>query len=133
MTLAQELGKLPNPLSIESHTDSKPYVRSANFGNRELSSERANAARRLMQASGIRANQVTQVRGFADQRLRKPDDPLDPSNRRVSLIVQYTTKNSEDEDTKPSPTGQEKAGDTTQGLAINSKKSDSGQKGKSKE
>jgi chemotaxis protein MotB len=53
-----------------------------------------------MQASGIRANQVTQVRGFADQRLRKPDEPLDPSNRRVSLIVQYTPQNNEDADAK---------------------------------
>ena len=109
--LAQELGQLPNTLSIEGHTDSKPYARSATFGNWELSSERANAARRLMQASGIKANQVTQVRGFADQRLRKSDDPLDPSNRRVSLIVQYTAKNNDDDDAKPSPTGEEKTGE----------------------
>ena len=109
--LAQELGQLPNTLSIEGHTDSKPYARSANFGNWELSSDRANAARRLMQASGIRANQVTQVRGFADQRLRKPDDPLDPSNRRVSLIVQYTAKNNDHDDAKPSTTGEGKAGE----------------------
>jgi chemotaxis protein MotB len=107
--LAQELGQLPNTLSIEGHTDSKPYARSANFGNWELSSDRANAARRLMQASGIKANQVTQVRGFADQRLRKPDDPLDPSNRRVSLIVQYTAKNSDDEDAKPTPENEKKS------------------------
>jgi chemotaxis protein MotB len=108
--LAQELGQLPNTLSIEGHTDSKPYARSESFGNWELSSDRANAARRLMQASGIKANQVTQVRGFADQRLRKPDDPLDPSNRRVSLIVQYTPKNGDD-DAKPLTAGEEKAGE----------------------
>src|SRR6266853_647633 len=107
--LAQELGQLPNTLSIEGHTDSKPYTRSANFGNWELSSDRANAARRLMQASGIKANQVTQVRGFADQRLRKPDNPLDPSNRRVSLIVQYTSQNSDDKDAKPTPGNEEKS------------------------
>ncbi len=108
--LAQELGQLPNTLSIEGHTDSKPYVRSANFGNWELSSDRANAARRLMQASGIKANQVTQVRGFADQRLRNSKEPLDPSNRRVSLIVQYTPKNGDD-DAKASTAGEEKAGE----------------------
>ena len=45
-----------------------------------------------MQVNGIREDQVTQVRGFADQRLRKPDAPLDPSNRRISLIVQYLEK-----------------------------------------
>jgi chemotaxis protein MotB len=90
--LAQELGKLPNKLAIEGHTDSKPYAESRNYGNWELSSDRANAARRLMQANGIREDQVTQVRGFADQRLRKPTDPMDPANRRISLIVQYLDK-----------------------------------------
>ena len=45
-----------------------------------------------MQTEGIRQDQITQVRGFADQRLRKPDNPLDSSNRRISLIVQYNQK-----------------------------------------
>ena len=92
-TLAQELGKLPNKISIEGHTDSRPYAPSASYGNWELSTDRANAARRVVQANGIRADQITQVRGFADQRLRKPDDPLDPANRRISMIVQYIAKN----------------------------------------
>ena len=100
VTLAQELGQLPNTLSIEGHTDSQPYAPSATYGNWELSSDRANAARRMMQANGIRADQVTQVRGFADQRLRKPDAPLDPANRRISVIVQYILKNTDDEDAK---------------------------------
>ena len=93
--LAQELGKLPNKLALEGHTDSKPYAEGSNYGNWELSSDRANAARRLMQHEGIRADQITQVRGFADQRLRNPGDPLDPSNRRISLIVQYLEKKPE--------------------------------------
>ncbi len=90
--LAQELGKLPNHIAMEGHTDSKPYPAGAAYGNWELSADRANAARRLMQMNGIREDQVTQVRGFADQRLRKADAPLDPSNRRISLIVQYLEK-----------------------------------------
>jgi len=110
ITLAQEMGKLPNHLSIEGHTDSTPYAPTATYGNWELSTDRANAARRVMQANGIRADQVTQVRGFADQRLRKPDAPLDPSNRRISLIVQYTVKNNDDEDAKPT------AGDQKDGV-----------------
>src|SRR5579859_3556832 len=65
VTLAQELGNLPNKLSIEGHTDSTPYAPTATYGNWELSSDRANAARRVMQGSGVRADQVTQVRGFA--------------------------------------------------------------------
>src|ERR1700685_1486715 len=98
--LAQQLGKLPNHLSIEGHTESKPYAKGANYGNWELSSDRANAARRLMQANGVSAAQVKEVRGFADQRLRKPADPLDPSNRRISVIVQYMPKGPEDEEAK---------------------------------
>jgi chemotaxis protein MotB len=94
-TLAQELGKLPNKLSIEGHTDSTPYSPAANYGNWELSADRANAARRVMQASGVRDDQVTQIRGFADQHLRKRDFPLDPSNRRISVIVQYILKDDE--------------------------------------
>ena len=109
ITLAQELGKLPNKLSIEGHTDSQPYAPSASYGNWELSSDRANAARRVMQANGIRPDQITQVRGFADQRLRKPDAPLDPANRRISVIVQYILKNDEEEDAKPSAGNTEKA------------------------
>ena len=90
--LAQELGKLPNHLAMEGHTDSKQYPAGAPYGNWELSADRANAARRMMQGNGIREDQVTQVRGFADQKLRKPDAPQDPSNRRISLIVQYLQK-----------------------------------------
>jgi chemotaxis protein MotB len=91
--LAQELGKLPNKVSIEGHTDSKPYSGTSDYGNWELSTDRANAARRLMQQSGLRHDQVSQVRGYSDQKLRKPSDPLDPSNRRITLIVQYIVKN----------------------------------------
>ena len=98
--LATELGKLPNTLAMEGHTDSKQYTAGRNYGNWELSSDRANAARRLMQGAGIRSDQVTQVRGFADQRLRKKDDPLDASNRRISLIVQYLDKNTSTADEK---------------------------------
>ena len=87
--LAQQLSGVPNKISIEGHTDSQPYANDSGYGNWELSTDRANAARRLMQDTGIRHNQVSQVRGYADQRLRLPNNPLDPSNRRISLIVQY--------------------------------------------
>ena len=106
ITLAQEIGKLPNKVSIEGHTDSHAYAATANYTNWELSSDRANAARRVMQANGIRADQVTQVRGFADQRLRKTDAPLDPANRRISLIVQYIPKPDDEVQAKP-PAGAE--------------------------
>jgi chemotaxis protein MotB len=89
--LAAELEKVPNHLSIEGHTDAKPFTGKGNYGNWELSADRANAARRLMQQAGLRPDQVSQVRGFADQRLRNLKDSLDPANRRVSIIVQYTS------------------------------------------
>ncbi|MFZ0285061.1 MAG: flagellar motor protein MotB [Terriglobales bacterium] len=102
--LAKELGKLPNKISIEGHTDSKPYSGGKTYGNWELSADRANAARRLMQENGVRADQVAQVRGFADQRLRVPKDPFNPSNRRISLIVQYTEANvGADKSSAPTP------------------------------
>ncbi|HEX4310839.1 MAG TPA: flagellar motor protein MotB [Acidobacteriaceae bacterium] len=89
--IAGQLGDLPNCVSIEGHTDAAPYASKDGYGNWDLSTDRANAARRVMQNSGLRANQVSQVRGFADQKLRVPSNPLDPSNRRISLIVQYLT------------------------------------------
>jgi len=92
IALAKELGTLPNKIAVEGHTDSKPYSGKGNYSNWELSVDRANAARKIMQQNGIGQNQVMQVRGFADQHLRKPDAPFDPSNRRVSLIVQYLEK-----------------------------------------
>jgi chemotaxis protein MotB len=88
--LAAQLGKVPNDVSVEGHTDAKPFTGKNIYSNWELSSDRANAARRLMQQTGgLRPDQIKQVRGFADQRLRNLKDPLDPSNRRVSIIVQY--------------------------------------------
>ena len=93
IALAQELGKLPNKISIEGHTDAKPFAKAGNYGNWELSADRTNAARRLMQENGVSANQVVQIRGYADQQLRKRETPEDPSNRRISLIVQYMPKN----------------------------------------
>ena len=90
--LAQELGKLPNTISIEGHTDAKPFAGRSNYSNWELSADRANAARRMVQENGVGPRQVTQVRGYADQRLRKPNAPEDPSNRRISVVVQYLEK-----------------------------------------
>jgi chemotaxis protein MotB len=84
--LAGELLKLPNKVAIEGHTDSKPFGRPG-YSNWELSADRANAARRILAESGLDENRVSQVRGFADQRLLTKDDPTNPSNRRISIIV----------------------------------------------
>ena len=80
---------LPNRLLIEGHTDAQPYSSDNGYTNWELSADRANSARRLLQQGGVGPSQISQVRGYADQMLRVPSNPLDPSNRRVSLIVQW--------------------------------------------
>ena len=85
--LAGELKTLPNSLLIEGHTDATQYSTDANYSNWELSADRANSARRLLQQGGVRADQVTQVRGYADQFLRVKGNPYDPSNRRISILV----------------------------------------------
>lgn len=87
--LSTQLKLLPNRLLIEGHTDAQPYSNDTGYTNWELSSDRANSARRLLQAGGVGPNQISQVRGYADQELRVPANPLDPANRRVSLIVQW--------------------------------------------
>jgi chemotaxis protein MotB len=88
-SLAPELGQLPNDILIEGHTDAKPFGGNGSYGNWELSTDRANSARRLMEMNGLRPDQVAQVRGYADRQLRHPEDPESPSNRRISVIVQY--------------------------------------------
>ncbi|MBZ5729151.1 MAG: OmpA family protein [Acidobacteriia bacterium] len=114
--LATELGKLPNTLSMEGHTDAKPFATTGTYSNWELSADRANAARRVMQQSGLGPRQVTQIRGYADQRLRKPQDPEDASNRRISLIVHYLVKPGGDEKDEPDkPAGEKPAGPPAQG------------------
>jgi len=85
--LAAELKTLPNELLIEGHTDATQYSTDTNYSNWELSADRANSARRLLQQDGVRSNQVTQVRGYADQLLRVKNNPSDPSNRRISILV----------------------------------------------
>jgi chemotaxis protein MotB len=85
--LASELKTLPNQLLIEGHTDAAQDSTDANYSNWELSADRANSARRLLQQDGVRSDQVTQVRGFADQMLRVKNNPYDPSNRRITILV----------------------------------------------
>jgi chemotaxis protein MotB len=85
--IAAELGQLTNDVVVEGHTDSRQYASGERFTNWELSSERANAARRVMAVRGLKPRQIHAVRGFADIHLRIPNDPTDPRNRRVSIVV----------------------------------------------
>ena len=90
--LARELAPLENRLVIEGHTDARPFrnaAPSSGYGNWELSTDRANAARRLLHEYGIRPEQVVEVRGFADQKQMVPQDPNDPRNRRISVVIRF--------------------------------------------
>jgi chemotaxis protein MotB len=90
--LGSTLKTFPNLLLIEGHTDSTPYSSDASYSNWDLSADRANSARRLLQTNGVRLDQVTQVRGYADMMLRVKDNPTDPSNRRISILVKNETE-----------------------------------------
>lgn len=99
--ISNELGNLPNTLSIEGHTDSRPFVSRAGYGNWELSADRANSARRIMETSGLRLNQVEAIRGYADRQLLMAASPLDMRNRRVSILVRYTSSPSTQKSADP--------------------------------
>jgi len=89
--LAQQLGALPNTVAIEGHTDSRAFRSSSpdSYGNWELSFDRANMARRIMVADGLRSDQVSEIRGYADHRILIAADPADSRNRRVSVVMKY--------------------------------------------
>ena len=90
--LGAEIAALPNTVVIEGYTDARPY-RAADsatgYTNWELSTDRANAARRLLYLAGVRPRQVVEVRGYADEKLLNPSEPADARNRRVSLVVKF--------------------------------------------
>jgi chemotaxis protein MotB len=99
--IARELGSLDNPIVLEGHTDSRRYTASRAYTNWELSADRANAARRVMDGV-LPSGRLSEVRGYADTRLRYPADPLDPRNRRVSIIV-----GNHDAEAEPAPVVQD--------------------------
>lgn len=85
--LGSELGKLPNLVRIEGHTDARPYRDPRGYGNWELSTDRANLARRILTGNGLADIQVSEVRGLADRQLRLRDDPFAAGNRRIAITV----------------------------------------------
>jgi len=88
VTIARELGDLTNHLVIEGHTDNSSIGRGG-YTNWELSADRANSARQLMEVSGLYDGQVREVRGFANKFPMILGSPSDPRNRRVTLVVLY--------------------------------------------
>lgn len=85
--VASALASVPNPIGITGHTDGLGYASDAKYGNWELSSDRANAARRELLSSGIPGSRIVRVEGRADLDHFGSSDPLDPSNRRISITL----------------------------------------------
>lgn len=84
--IASRLATLQNTVVVEGYTDARPYS-STGYSNWDLSSDRANSARKVLEENGLRKNQIHEVRGFADRKLKVPDKPYDYANRRVSILV----------------------------------------------
>ncbi len=89
--ILREIGKViaevPNAIAISGHTDSRPYLGRKDYSNWELSSDRANAARREMAESGLGEGRIAKVVGLADSVPLLEDDPEAPVNRRITIVV----------------------------------------------
>ena len=84
-----ELNALRSGVVVEGHTDAVLYGHGANYTNWELSADRANAARRVLERAGVRPERVKEIRGYGDTKLRNADDPNAPENRRISILLPF--------------------------------------------
>ncbi|HQZ95561.1 MAG TPA: flagellar motor protein MotB [Pyrinomonadaceae bacterium] len=94
--IAQGICALPNKINIGGHTDSRVFPSNNGYTNWELSTDRANVARRTLEANCVKPEQIRRVIGFADTELLVPDDPYSPANRRISITVLRLTENPSD-------------------------------------
>lgn len=90
--LGTSLAKLPNPMVITGHTDSVPFTSRKAYDNWDLSSDRANATRRFLVDAGVDGQRLVRVSGMADTDPYVKDDPKHPSNRRISIMLQFQTQ-----------------------------------------
>ncbi|AXA55973.1 flagellar motor protein MotB [Pseudomonas thivervalensis] len=108
LAMADTIKAVPNKISISGHTDAKPYVGKGDFGNWELSANRANAARRALVAGSYPDEQVARVVGYASSALFDRKDPFNPVNRRIDIVVltkkaQQAIEGSQTNDLPPDP------------------------------
>ncbi len=85
--VGEELKTLTNAIVIEGHTDARPF--NGSYSNWELSADRANAARRALEASGIQFTRIREVRGMADRDTRIDMDSFDSRNRRITILLPF--------------------------------------------
>lgn len=87
LAMADTIKSVPNKISISGHTDATPFVGNGGFGNWELSANRANAARRALVAGSYPDPQVARVVGYASSALYDRENPTNPVNRRIDIVV----------------------------------------------
>lgn len=91
LVIGKQMAEIKNKIVVEGHTDSRPFPGgNKGYSNYELSADRANSARRALLSSGLEANRIDEIRGYADNRLRNTNNPFDVVNRRISIIVKYS-------------------------------------------
>lgn len=92
--IGENIKGLPNPVAVEGHTDSLTY-KSSSYSNWELSTERALTARKELERFGLDSSRLTRVAGYADTVPFIKEDPKDPRNRRISIILMFPQKSSQ--------------------------------------
>jgi chemotaxis protein MotB len=106
--LSSYLNTVPNRISLTGHTDTTPYPGKNGYSNWDLSADRANAARRALEDGGLKPEKTARVVGLSSAVLFDPENPRDPINRRISIIVM--TKQAEERalnTDRPHPVGEE--------------------------
>jgi chemotaxis protein MotB len=88
--IADIIGAVRNGIVVTGHTDSRPFVGSGPYGNWDLSSDRANAARRVLAAGGVAAERSRRIEGRAALEPLIEGDPNDPRNRRIAITLLRT-------------------------------------------
>lgn len=97
--IGDAVADLPYPLAITGHTDAVPFTSRADYGNWELSADRANTTRRALEAAGVASGRISRVSGLADTMPLNPAAPTAPENRRITMLLMY-----------PEPVGRDDAG-----------------------
>jgi chemotaxis protein MotB len=85
--IVKEIRTTPHKIIIGGHTDARPYHDESYYSNWELSSARALNTRRSLEELGLASDRIEQVVGYADRKLRLPEDPLNSENRRISILI----------------------------------------------
>jgi chemotaxis protein MotB len=117
--IATSICSLPNKINIGGHTDSRVFPSDNGYTNWELSTDRANAARRILETNCVKPDQIHRIVGFADTELMVPDDPYSPANRRISITVlrleqpQDKKTEGQDQTDQPDPASAPKTADNS--------------------